>query len=93
MKEIWTTEAKNTFAENIKYLKKRWTINEVNSFVEKSFEVIDLIKSNPSIGQYDKNWEANKFLIVPQIYLFYEIDNENLVLITFWNNYQKPLSN
>ncbi len=91
MKEIWTTETKNTFGENIKYLKRRWTINEVNSFIEKSFEVIDLIKSNPNIGSYNKNWGANKFLIVPQIYLFYEIDRNNLVLITFWNNYQKPL--
>ena len=41
MKEIWTTEAKKTFAENIEYLKKRWTINEVNDFVEKSFKGID----------------------------------------------------
>lgn len=91
MKEIWTTEAKNTFANNIEYLKKRWSISEVNSFVEKAFEVIDLIKLNQNIGQYDKNWNAYKFLIVPQIYLFYEIDNNNLILITFWNNYQKPL--
>lgn len=92
MKEIWTTEAKKTFAENIEYLKKRWTINEVNDFVEKSFKGIDLIKLNPNIGRYDKSWDANKLLIVPQIYLFYEIDKNNLVLITFWNNYQKALT-
>lgn len=91
MKEIWTREAKNTFKENIIYLKSKWTLHEVNSFIEKTLQGIDLIKVNPNIGHYDKIWDAYKLLITPQIYLFYEIDEEHLVLITFWNNYQKPL--
>ncbi len=91
MKEIWTTEAKNTFAENIKYLKKRWTINEVNGFVEKSFEVIDLILKTPEIGRFDEQWNAHKFLIVPQIYLFFDIKDDAIILLSFWNNFQKPL--
>lgn len=91
MKEIWTTEAKNTFKENIAYLKNKWTIHEINSFIEKTLQAIDLIKTNPAIGSYDEIWNAYKFLITPQIYLFYEIDNQYLILITFWNNYQKPL--
>ncbi len=91
MNEIWTREAKITFTENIEYLKKRWTTKEVNEFVEKTFKVIDMIKLNPNIGQYDRVWEASKFLVVSQIYLFYDLIDGDLVLITFWNNYQKPL--
>ncbi len=93
MKEIWTTEAKNTFKDNISYLKNRWSINEINTFVEKTFKVIDMVLENPDIGKYDESWKANKFLIVPQIYLFYEVDvNKNcVVLLSFWNNYQEPI--
>ncbi|MGB0788012.1 MAG: hypothetical protein ACPGQR_00590 [Marinirhabdus sp.] len=89
--EIWTTEAKNTFAKNIEYLKARWGHREVDVFVEKSFEMIDHLKIGPKPGQWAPVWKARKFLVAPQIYLFYEIDDHNLVLFTFWNNHQKPL--
>ena len=91
MNELWTREAKNTFTENIEYLKKRWTTKEVEAFVEKTFKAIDIIKLNPNVGQWDKDWGASKFLVVPQIYLLYDLIDGDLVLITFWNNYQKPL--
>ncbi len=91
MREIWTAEAKNTFYDNIQYLKKQWSVNEVNTFVKKSFKIIDIIKTNPEIGQYDERWGCRKFLVTSQVYLFYKVGKKNLILITFWNNYQKPI--
>ena len=91
MYEIWTQEAKLTFTDTIKYLKKHWTLREVIAFKTKSYKCIDRLLQNPQLGQYDKNWKCYKFLIVKQIYLFYEIHDESLVLISFWNNYQKPI--
>jgi len=91
MKEIWTAEAKNTFKNNIEYLKNKWTSKEIDVFVLKSFEIIDLLKKHPKMGVWDTNHQAFKFLILSQIYLFYIIDNDKFVLLSFWNNYQKPL--
>lgn len=91
MKEVWTTEAKNTFANNIGYLKKKFPKEVLENFIDKSFEVIDLLLQNPKLAVYDKKWKAYKFLIVPQIYLFFEVDGNNFVLISFWNNKQKTL--
>ena len=91
MKEVWTKEAKSSFTNNIKYLKNHWTINEVLTFKQESFKCIDRLLKNPRIGIYDEVWGCYKFLIVKQIFLFYEIHENNLVLISFWNNYQKPI--
>jgi len=91
MEEIWTTEAKNTFKDNIEYLKNKWTLKEIDIFVTTSLEIINLLKMNPKMGQWDVNHNCYKFLVVPQIYLFYSFDKMQFVLLNFWNNYQKPL--
>jgi plasmid stabilization system protein ParE len=91
MKEIWTNEAKKTFSQNVAYINSRWKRNVVDTFIDKTFTIIDLLKSRPTIGQYDERWDAYKILVVSQIYLYYELKEGNLVIITFWNNYQKPL--
>ena len=91
MKEVWTKEAKETYLSNMKYLKTQWTKKEIQFFIDKSFEAIDLLLQNPKLGSFDARWKAYKFLIVPQVYLYYEVKNDELILLTFWNNYQKPL--
>lgn len=91
MEVIWNLEAKNTFAENIEFLKGRWTIKEIDTFIDKTEQLLKLLKKNPELGQFDEDWQAYKFLVVPQIYMFYEIQGNKLVLLYFWNNYKKPL--
>ncbi|SHG20913.1 Plasmid stabilization system protein ParE [Salegentibacter echinorum] len=91
MEEIWTKEAKYTFENNIDFLVNRWSIKVADSFAKKTFQLIDLLKKNPEIGQIDERWRTQKILVVPQMYLFYEIRGNKLVLLYFWNNFKQPL--
>lgn len=89
MVEIWTSEAKYTFGENIKLLRRKWSLTEAEKFTEKAFSSIDIILSNPQIGIFDVKWNAYKLLIVSQVYLYYEIKENEIILLSFWNNIQK----
>lgn len=91
MVEFWTLEAKETFKENIIFLDDKFTDKEVDNFVTKTYEVINHLLSGFLTGQKDKSRDAYKFLIVSQIYLFYKIEGNRLILLTFWNNHKRPL--
>ena len=93
MKIIWTTEAKETYKSNIRYLKKKWTFREIEKFTNEVNDTLTKLRKLPELGKYDSIWECRKFVIVKQITLFYDIvDNgDALVLYSFWNNYKKPL--
>lgn len=91
MEIIWTDEAKKTFKSNTIYLKNNWSKNEVEKFVLEAFATIETIKKMPHIGKYDAFFECNVLVVVKQITLFYKIEDKNIILLTFWNNRQKPI--
>jgi plasmid stabilization system protein ParE len=91
MEIIWTDEAKKTFKNNINYLKENWSKNEVQNFVLEAFNSIETIKKMPHIGKYDAFFECNILLVVKQISLFYDVKEEKIILLTFWDNRQKPI--
>ncbi|MDY7394052.1 type II toxin-antitoxin system RelE/ParE family toxin [Aureibaculum sp. 2210JD6-5] len=90
MEIIWTSEAKKTFKQNVNYLKKEWPLKVVEGFVDSAYDAISKIQVHPKIGRYDKVWDCYKLIVVKQITLYYQIDKNKIVLISFWNNYQKP---
>ena len=91
MEIIWSDEAKKTFKNNVKYLKKYWSQKEVDSFVFEAFRTLEIIKKMPHIGRYDNYFQCNILVIVEQISLFYDIKDNKIILLTFWDNRQKPI--
>ena len=90
-KIIYTPLAKNSFQQNIHYLEENWTIKEVQSFIQKTSDVVDILRVNPVLFPYWKfNKTIRKVIIVKQITLFYEIEEKRVYLHLFWNNYQDP---
>ncbi len=47
---IWTKKANNRFNKIIDYLESEWGENVTRSFVQRSYEVIELIAERPDIG-------------------------------------------
>lgn len=92
MKLIWTIEAKATYNKNIEYLLIHWNTKEVMNFNNEVESVLKKICNHPKLGKYDEVWDSRKIVIVKQITLYYDIDVDkgNIVLLSFWNNYQKP---
>ena len=90
MKVIWTKEAKEENRKNIVYLRSNWTKREIRNYRKKLRTVIEILERHPEAGRYDEDLGLRKFLVVKQIYLFYEIKNNQIVLTSLWNNYQNP---
>lgn len=91
MKVIWTQTALDSFEEITDYIFERFTVKEVNDFIDKSEERIYMILQNNSIGLQYKKTAYRQLFIAEQTYLFYRIDTDVIYLSLFWNNAKNPL--
>lgn len=90
MKIVWTEKAILENENNIEYLIIHWEQKVLVNYLNKLDAVISLLSANPNLGQYDKKINSHKILVVKQIYMFYEMKDNQIVIRSFWNNYQKP---
>lgn len=87
---IWTDLAIEDTLQNIEYLEREWTEREVQRFINKTDEVLEkLTKGNIKFKptEYENTFQVP---IVKQITLFYEKDDDCIILLRFWNTYQNP---
>ena len=90
----WTKEAEETFDYIIKYLQEKWSAKQVQEFVRIVNNVLKQISEFPHMYKASRsNPNIRKGFIGKQCSLFYEIQNETVVLLFFWDNRRKPLSN
>lgn len=90
-KIIGSPLANTSYHQNIEYLEKEWTEKEVIRFIEKVSQVVDILKESPQTFQKWHNDESiYKITIVKQITLYYQINNNTVELLIFWNSYQNP---
>ena len=90
-KVFWTTEAEDTFTDNVFYLEREWNQTVIENFIRKTEEIIATISLNPKVFPLvNKRKTIHKSLVVKQISLYYRVVENRIELITFWNNYQNP---
>jgi hypothetical protein len=88
MEVYWSKMAKIDFWDNIEYLEEKWSISEVNQFIDKTEHLIDLLKKG------DVHFKPTAYLntfqvpVLHQITLYYRVQNDTIELLRFWNNYQ-----
>lgn len=92
MKIIWSDIAKKNYRENLDYLINEWNYEVMKNFIEEFDNTVLLISKYPNAGQYEKKTELHKFLVVKQIYIFYEVifEKKELRIHNVWNNKKKP---
>lgn len=86
MKIIWTKTADINYRKNLDYLKQEWSYKVLKDFINEVDVSIKRIMLNPEIGKFDETIGCNKFLIVKQLYIFYEVADNVLYIHNFWNN-------
>ena len=91
MRISWTQTAVESFSAITDYIFERFSAKEVNDFIIKSEERIDLIVHNNSIGLQYKKTIYRQILIAEQTYLFYRMESDVIYLLVFWNNAKNPL--
>lgn len=83
--------AVETYQQNIDFLEKRWSENEVLQFISNVSDVISILKVSPqTFKKWEKDSNIHQIEIQKQITFYYQINNNNVELLLFFNNYQDP---
>lgn len=80
-----------SYLSNIEYLENCWTEKEIIQFIQKTDQVITILKEAPTTF---KTWHLDSKIhhieIVKQITLYYEVEQNEVHLLLFFNTYQDP---
>lgn len=91
MKIIWSTKAEYSFETIENYLKHFWSPVIAQKFINDVLHIITLLENNPSLGKYNPKLQCRSIVISKNVTLYYEVTDEYIELITFYNNRQKPI--
>ena len=86
----WSPTAQLSYYRVLEYLDDRWTRREIESFVNRTEEVISHICKNPLLYPYSKESEIHKCVLIKQVSLFYRKRALEIELLLFWDNRQDP---
>lgn len=83
----WTQKAEKTFDDILVSIGERFTTKEVDSFVLKTYEVINGIKEFPKLYPVSKKIRnVRKAVIHPHSTLYYQVVRKEIYLLFFWDN-------
>lgn len=83
--------ANSTYLQNIEFLEQRWTTKEAKNFIQKVADIVAILKVSPlTFQRWENDKTVHKIEIVKQITLYYQITENNVELLIFWNNLQDP---
>ncbi len=90
-KIIWSPESIDTYISILEYLEEKWTEREINNFISRVEEKLNILKQQPLIGRIsNKRKKTYRTLIDKHTTLvyYYKPLKRELELITFWGNAQ-----
>jgi plasmid stabilization system protein ParE len=87
----WTRRADKKFDKIIEYLLVEWNEQVTEAFVKKVYEFVDTLADFPEIGVIENKEKAIRgFPIVKQINIFYNISDNKIIILDFFDNRQAP---
>lgn len=93
MKIIWSNQAQKDYYKVLAYLYENWGLNEVKSFVDKTEDVIRVIKKHPqTFVESTRKRNYRKGFVTKHNSLFYKVMpyKKEIILLAFWDNRQNP---
>ena len=91
MQVIWAPEAEETFDAIHTHILNNWGANSSANFVKKTKNILGSISLMPDMFPETKFPNIRKAVIVRQSSLFYQVNNEYIGLLFFWDNRQEPI--
>jgi len=75
----------------LNYLENEFGEVTTSKFVLKVYEFLDLLAEFPEIGTLEnKENSIRGFVIIKQVTIFYQVRNNMVILLNFYDNRQKP---
>jgi plasmid stabilization system protein ParE len=87
---IWSPRSRITYYKILEYLLENWTFKEIETFIDRTEEVINHICENSALYPYSTESNTHKCVIVKQVSLFYRVKINTIELLVFWDNRQDP---
>jgi plasmid stabilization system protein ParE len=91
-KILWTDLALIELEETIKYLEEEFTNREIKKLANEIERVIALISLNPEIFPLSEKVKIRKAVILKYNSMFYILKNEEIHIISFYNNRKNPIN-
>ena len=84
---IWTKRAYSKFNKIIDYIEEEWGEAVTANFVQKSFDIIELLSERPFLGTLENPSKGIRgFLITKHNRLFYRFTKNELIILNFFDN-------
>jgi plasmid stabilization system protein ParE len=89
---VWTPQARKTFFSIIEYLSTNFTGTEINKFVQKTDDKIELIKYPNTYRKSTRVKNVYFTNILGKSLLIYQVmpRKKQIILIKFWDGRQNP---
>jgi plasmid stabilization system protein ParE len=88
-KVFWSNLARLDYFDNIDYLLQDWSEKEAQNFIDEVSDLEFLLKQGLVDFQDTDYPTVKRCVVCKQVTLFYRIiDNHNVELLRFWNNYK-----
>lgn len=86
----WSPTARISYNHILEYLDEKWTIKEIEAFINRTEEVVSFICNNPLLYPYSRESDTHRCVLLKQVSLFYRIKTNYIELLVFWDNRQDP---
>ncbi len=90
-KIIWTRRANLKFNKIINYLEQEWGSGVTETFVRKTYDIIELIADQPNLGTLEnKDKKIRGCLLTKHNRLFYRVTAHDIILLNFFDTRSGP---
>ncbi|MBU2651643.1 MAG: type II toxin-antitoxin system RelE/ParE family toxin [Bacteroidetes bacterium] len=87
----WSKRADSKFDTILEYLSIEWGEKNTESFVKKVYDFLDILSEFPEIGTLENKEKGIRgFTITKQLNVFYQIRENDIVILNFFDNRQSP---
>jgi len=87
----WSDEAVETFDSIVTLIEEKWGEKQTKIFVSHVDKVLHLISSHPYMYKASLSTNVRQAVISPQTSMYYEVHDEFITLLFFWDNRQEPM--
>ncbi len=91
---LWSETAKKSFAGIIEYLEKEWSEKEIQKFLTRTEEVLNLLKRYPEMNQPSSKRKNVRIVILnkhTKLVYHYLPKKKQITILLFWGMKQNPL--
>ncbi|RBQ04888.1 type II toxin-antitoxin system RelE/ParE family toxin [Pedobacter miscanthi] len=88
---VWTDEAKETFDAIFSFILDKFSEQSAKKFLKQTNKILSIIKVQPEIFEASISDQFRKGKITNQTSVFYEIEDDQIRLLFFFDNRQEPL--